>query len=36
LVAEETRFDGSGRVEHAWTCDFCGHDFVTAIRLWPR
>ena len=36
LVAEESRFNARGRIDHAWSCDDCGNDFVTSIRLWPR
>jgi predicted RNA-binding Zn-ribbon protein involved in translation (DUF1610 family) len=34
LVAEESRFSANGRIEHNWSCDGCGHAFVTSIRLW--
>ncbi len=41
LVAEESRFDANacnamGRIDHHWSCDDCGHAFVTSIRLFPR
>ena len=36
LVAEESRFDAAGCVDHAWSCDDCGNAFVTTIRLWRR
>jgi DNA-directed RNA polymerase subunit RPC12/RpoP len=46
LVTEESRFDASlsngsacefmGRIDHHWSCDDCGHRFVTSIRLRPR
>jgi hypothetical protein len=36
LIAEESRFDVKGRIDHAWSCDDCGHEFVTCIRLWSR
>jgi RNase P subunit RPR2 len=37
LIAEESEFsvDG-GHIRHAWSCDDCGHDFVTSIALRPR
>jgi predicted RNA-binding Zn-ribbon protein involved in translation (DUF1610 family) len=35
LVAEESRFDVKGRIDHAWSCDDCGNGFVTSIRLRP-
>jgi hypothetical protein len=34
LVAEESLFVLSGRIDHAWSCDDCGNEFVTSIRLW--
>jgi transposase-like protein len=36
LVAEESRFNSSGRIDHAWSCDDCGNEFVTSIRVWRR
>lgn len=33
LVAEESRFNLRGRIDHAWSCDECGSAFVTSIRL---
>jgi RNase P subunit RPR2 len=36
LFAEESRFDARGRIDHKWSCDDCGHRFVTMIRLWRR
>ena len=36
LIAEESRFNVKGRIDHAWSCDDCGTEFVTSIRLWPR
>jgi transposase-like protein len=36
LVAEESRFNARGRVDHSWSCDDCGNAFVTSIRLWRR
>jgi len=36
LVAEESAFNLAGCIRHTWSCDDCNHDFVTAIRLWPR
>lgn len=35
LIAEESQFNLS-RIRHAWTCDDCGHEFVTSIALYPR
>jgi transposase-like protein len=36
LVAEESAFNLQGRIRHAWTCDDCGNEFVTSIKLWSR
>jgi RNase P subunit RPR2 len=36
LMAEESRFNIRGRIDHAWSCDDCGNEFVTSIRLMPR
>jgi hypothetical protein len=36
LIAEESRFNVRGRIDHAWSCDDCGKEFVTSIRLLPR
>jgi transposase-like protein len=36
LAAEESRFSASGRIDHLWLCDDCGHQFVTSIRVWRR
>ena len=36
LVAEQSAFNLKGRIRHTWSCDDCGCEFVTSIRLWPR
>ena len=36
LIAEESRFNVEGRIDHAWSCDNCGTAFVTTIRLRRR
>lgn len=36
LVAEESRFSAYGRIDHDWSCDDCGNQFGTSIRLRPR
>jgi hypothetical protein len=36
LIAEESRFNVRGRIDHAWSCDHCGKEFVTSIRLLSR
>ncbi len=33
LIAEESRFNVRGRIDHVWSCDECGNGFVTSIRL---
>ena len=33
LIAEESRFSPSGRIDHDWLCDRCGNTFVTSIKL---
>jgi len=34
LVAEESLFNVGGRIDHAWSCDDCGNEFMTSICLW--
>jgi hypothetical protein len=36
LVAEVSEFDTKGRIRHSWSCDDCGHEFQTSIRLRVR
>ena len=36
LIAEESRFNLLGRIDHAWSCDAYGSAFVTSIRLRRR
>ena len=36
LIAEESRFNLRGRIDHAWSCEACGSTFVTSIRLRRR
>jgi RNase P subunit RPR2 len=33
LVAEESRFNARGRIDHDWSCDDCGHQFITSVQL---
>jgi len=33
LVADHSRFDLAGRIEHIWSCDDCCNEFVTSISL---
>jgi RNase P subunit RPR2 len=34
LIAEESRFNIHGCIDHVWSCNDCGTAFVTSIRLW--
>jgi ribosomal protein S27AE len=41
LMAEHSAFAPGGRIRHTWSCDDCGHEFVTSIRMrgqrpWPK
>ena len=36
LVAEQSAFNLNGRIRHTWTCDDCGNEFVTSVRVLPR
>jgi ribosomal protein S27AE len=33
LVADHARFDATGRIDHVWSCDDCGKEFVTSINM---
>ena len=33
LLAEQSRFDCTGRIEHFWACDDCGTEFATLIEV---
>jgi ribosomal protein S27AE len=33
FVAEQSAFNLDGRVRHAWSCDDCGNEFATSIRV---
>jgi transposase-like protein len=33
VVAEESRLNPSGRIDHDWLCDDCGNTFSTSIKL---
>jgi hypothetical protein len=33
LVAEQSRFNVHGSIDRAWSCEDCGYEFVTSIRL---
>ena len=36
LIAERAAFNPDGRIRHTWSCDACGHEFVTSIRMRGR
>jgi ribosomal protein S27AE len=36
LMAERAAFNPDGRIRHTWSCDDCGHEFVTSIRVLGR
>ena len=33
LVAEKSRFNLAGRIDHLWACDDCGAEFETSIQV---
>jgi DNA-directed RNA polymerase subunit RPC12/RpoP len=33
LVAEQSRFNLAGRIDHFWACDHCGTEFRTSIEV---
>jgi RNase P subunit RPR2 len=33
LMAEQAAFTWDGRFRHSWSCDECGHGFVTSIKM---
>ena len=33
LVAEHSRFNLAGRIDHVWACDNCGTEFETSIDV---
>jgi ribosomal protein S27AE len=33
LIAEHSRLNASGHIDHLWSCDECGNEFVTTVRL---
>jgi hypothetical protein len=35
LVAARSAFNPNGRIRHTWSCDDCGNEFVTSIRVFP-
>ncbi len=35
LVAEQSAFNLNGGIRHDWSCDDCGEEFATSIRVLP-
>lgn len=35
LVAEHSGFNLNGGIRHDWTCDDCGEEFATSVRMLP-
>jgi hypothetical protein len=35
-VAEQSRFNLNGRIDHFWACDVCGTEFETSIEVKRR
>jgi RNase P subunit RPR2 len=33
FIAAQSRFNARGQIEHFWSCDDCGEEFVTCVRL---
>jgi transcription elongation factor Elf1 len=33
VAPEASEFAGNGKIRHVWSCDSCGHEFETAVRL---
>jgi len=33
VAPEVSEFVSDGKVRHFWSCDSCGHEFKTAVRL---
>jgi transcription elongation factor Elf1 len=33
LLAERSRFNLTGRIDHVWACDDCGTEFETSIEV---
>jgi hypothetical protein len=36
LMAELAAFNPHGRIRHTWSCDDCGHEFVTSMTMRGR
>jgi hypothetical protein len=33
LAPEVSELGARGLIRHSWSCDSCGHEFLTAVRL---
>jgi hypothetical protein len=36
FIAEQAAFSFTGRIQHTWSCDDCGNEFVTSISVFSR
>jgi ribosomal protein S27AE len=36
LFAEHSVFNPNAGIHHCWSCDECGHEFMTSVRVLPR
>jgi transposase-like protein len=36
LIAEQSAFNLDGHIDHSWSCDACGREFTTSVRVLPR
>jgi hypothetical protein len=36
MVAEQSRFSLTGRIDNFWACDDCGAEFATSIEVKRR
>jgi len=33
LAPDRSEFVGEGLIHHTWSCDACGHEFLTTVEL---
>jgi transposase-like protein len=36
LIAERSAFNPDGHIRHSWSCDGCGEQFTTSVKVLPR
>jgi len=36
VAPDASQFVSEGKVRHFWSCDSCGHEFATAVKLIDR